>query len=127
MTEFTIPGELPTANEVIAALNTQRRYIYSNIKKDYTALVMIRAQRLKKVEKADFEITWYCKDRRKDKDNLMFGQKFIFDGLVKAGIIKNDGWAQIGDVSHKFVVDKGNPRVEVKIIELDSYADSKVS
>lgn len=117
MQEFTIPGELPTANEVISALNTQRRYVYSNIKKDYTALVMMMAQKLKPMAKADITITWYCKNRRKDKDNIMFGQKFIFDGLVKVGVLENDGWAQIGDVAHRFEVDKQEPRIRVELME----------
>jgi|SRR5690625_1655404 len=118
MQEFTIPGELPTANEVIAALNTQNRRIYSNMKKDYTAYVMMMCQKIKPMKKVDITITWYCKNRRKDKDNIMFGQKFIFDGLVKAGVLKNDGWAQIGDVTHKFKVDKDKPRARVELIEI---------
>lgn len=127
MIKFTIPGELPTANEVIASLNTQRRGVYAKIKRNNTYLVQLKARGLRKVKKADFEITWYCKNKRKDKDNIMFGQKFIFDGLVGAGVLENDGWAQIGDVSHKFKIDKGNPRVEIRIRELDSYADVKIS
>ncbi|GGP17282.1 hypothetical protein GCM10011346_52530 [Oceanobacillus neutriphilus] len=92
---------------------------YANMKKDFTTLVMIHVKELPKVNKANFEITWYCQDKRKNKDNIMAGQKFIFDGLVKAGVITNDGWQQIGDVSHKFEVDKSKPRIEViiKVIE----------
>jgi len=89
---------------------------YSNMKKDYTALVQISAGNLPKIERADFEITWYCKDRRKDPDNVSGGGiKFILDGLVKAGVLENDGWRQIKSIKHKFEVDKENPRVEVKI------------
>lgn len=91
---------------------------YANMKKDYTALVFIYAQRLPKVDKADFIVTWYCKDRRKDKDGILAGLKFIFDGLVKADVLENDGWKQIGDIENKFKVDKDNPRVEVEIKEL---------
>ncbi len=112
--KFTIPGELPTMNEIVKA--SKSHYMaYSNMKKDYTALVQISASNLPKVERADFEITWYCKDKRKDKDNIVSGQKFIFDGLVNAGVIKNDGWSEIGDVSHKFGIDKKNPRIEVRL------------
>ena len=48
----------------------------------------------------------------------MTGQKFIIDGLVKAGVLKNDGWAQIGDLNHSFEVDKENPRIEVILEEI---------
>lgn len=115
--KFTIQGELPTLNEIIA-VSKKHHMQYANMKKDFTALVQISAGNLPKIEKANFEITWYCKDKRKDKDNIISGQKFIFDGLVKAGVIRNDGWAEIGHISHKFEVDKYRPRVEVEITEV---------
>lgn len=117
--KLTIPGRLPTTNEINAAHNTQNRYAYAKMKKDYTALVQIHAQKLKPVKKADFTITFYCKDRRIDKDNYLGGLKFIFDGLVKARVIENDGWNQVGEIIPKFAVDKDNPRVEITITEVD--------
>lgn len=116
MQTFEIPGALPNMNKIIAA-SKKHHMQYSNMKKDFTALVQIHAMNLEKVESADFEIVWYCIDKRQDKDNIMAGQKFIFDGLVKAGVLKNDGWKQIGDVSHRFVIDKENPRIQVNIKE----------
>lgn len=115
--KFTIHGELPTMNEIIK-VSKSHHMAYANMKKDYTALVMMFATQLPKISKADYEMHWYCKNRRKDKDNIMAGQKFIFDGLVKAEKIKNDGWNDIGNISHKFFVDKDEPRVEVFIKEL---------
>ena len=104
-------------NEIIAA-SKSNHMAYANMKKDYTALVFIYARKLPKVKSADFTVTWYCKDRRKDKDGILAGLKFIFDGLVEAKIIPNDGWKEIGDVTHKFEVDKERPRVEVNILEV---------
>lgn len=115
--KFTIQGELPDANQVIAA-SKSHYIVYSRMKAENTLLVRLEASKLTKVDKADFEITWYCKNKRKDKDNIMFGQKFIFDGLVDAKIIENDGWSQIGDVVHKFKVDKDNPRIEIIMKEV---------
>lgn len=115
--QFTIPGILPTMNEIIKVSKAHHMQ-YANMKKDYTALVQMSAANLPKVRKADFEVTWHCKDKRKDKDNIIGGgQKFIFDGLVKAGVITNDGWQEIGNVTHKFEIDKTNPRIEVTINE----------
>lgn len=113
--KFTIHGELPTMNEIVKK-SKAHPMAYANMKKDYTALVMMSAGSLPKVESADFVITWYCKDKRKDKDNIMAGAKFIFDGLIKAGVIENDGWQEVGDITHKFEIDKQNPRVEVELI-----------
>jgi len=114
--KFIIPGELPTMNEIIAK-SKAHHMAYANMKKDYTALVKIHAKGLPSVKRADFYITWYCKNRRKDKDNIIAGQKFILDGLVKADVLENDGWKQVGKLTHDFAVDKGNPRVEVEIKE----------
>jgi len=115
---FTIMGSLPTINEIVAA-SKKHHMQYAKMKKDYTDLVMLHARNLPKVKKADYEITWYCQDKRKDKDGIMAGQKFIFDGLIKAGVITNDGWQQIGNVKHNFEVDKSKPRIEVIIQEIE--------
>src|SRR5690625_3020649 len=115
--KFTIPGELPDMNKIIKA--SKSHYMaYSTLKKDYTALVQMSAGSLTKIEKADFEITWYCKNKRKDPDNVAGGGiKFLLDGLVKAGVLDNDGWKEVNSVKHIFKVDKNNPRVEVIIHE----------
>lgn len=67
---------------------------------------------------SDYTFTWFCPNKRKDKDNIMAGQKFIFDALQEIGFIQNDGWKQIRNVSHQFEVDKSNPRIEVEIREV---------
>jgi Holliday junction resolvase RusA-like endonuclease len=63
-------------------------------------------------------ITWYCPNKRKDKDNVMAGCKFIFDALQVVGLIKNDGWNQIAGIVPRFEVDRENPRIEVIIEEV---------
>lgn len=116
--KFTIPGTLPTMNEIVAA--SKRHHMqYSLMKRQYTELVKLHAMKLPKIDRADFIITWYCKDKRKDKDNIASGIKFILDGLVEAGVIPNDGWKEIGEVTHRFEVDKENPRIEVEIKALE--------
>ena len=42
----------------------------------------------------------------------------ILDGLVKAGVLKNDGWLEIAGIEHKFSIDKTNPRAEVTLKEV---------
>lgn len=65
------------------------------------------------------QYTWYEPDRRRDMDNISsFGRKVIQDGLVKAGVLKNDGWKQIARFSDDFFVDAKNPRIEVLIEEV---------
>ena len=61
----------------------------------------------------DFEFNWYAKDRRSDKDNIAFMRKFVFDGFIQAGLLKNDGWNEIGNWTDNFHIDKESPRVEI--------------
>ena len=117
--KFTIPGELPTLNEIIAASKKGRGGYqpYAEMKRENDLLVALSARSVKRsFEKIDLKITWCCKNKRKDKDNIMAGTKFILDGVVQAGLIPNDGWGQIGMISHKFTVSKP-PRVEVELWE----------
>lgn len=115
--KLTIPGTLPNMNEIIAT--SKKHYImYSKMKKKYTALVQKEAEGLPAIQSADFLIQWYAKNRKIDPDNITAGQKFIMDGLVEAGVLPGDGWQQIGQINHKFHVDKDNPRIEVTIFEV---------
>lgn len=120
--KIVIPGELPDLNTIIAESKKGRKGYqpYAIMKKEYTQTVawIAKAKIKRQLEKIDLEINWFCKNKRKDKDNIMAGTKFILDGLVEAGIIENDGWKQIGDISHKFKVDKQKPRIEVIIKEV---------
>lgn len=115
--KIVIPGELPTMNEIIEAAKTHWTS-YRVMKQENTLLVALIARRLPKQSRVDITITWFRKDRRTDKDNIMAGQKFVLDGLKEAGVIGNDGWKHIGRISHDFTVDKLNPRVEVELTEV---------
>jgi len=115
--KMVIPGTLPGLNEIINQSKSHWNE-YRTMKWDYTMLVKMCARGLNPVEQADFIITWFCPDKRRDKDNVIAGQKFLFDGLRAAGVIENDGWKQIRDITHRFEVDKLNPRIEVEIIEV---------
>ena len=116
---LTIPGRLPGLNDIIDAAR-RSRYESAAMKKENTEMVawIAKAARLPHMERIDVAFHWYEPDKRRDKDNISGGQKFILDGLVKAGIIQNDGWKQIGDILHFFAVDKANPRVEIEITEI---------
>ena len=68
-------------------------------------------------EFAQVTLTFYFNNRiRHDADNY---QKMILDGLVAAGVIKDDDFNHI-QVLCKGGYDKKNPRTEVEIIPLDN-------
>ena len=117
---LAIEGSLPGLNEMIKAERTNK-YLGAKMKKDNTELVAwaCKKQKLKPFEKRiDVTINWYCKNKRKDKDNIDAGKKYIFDGLQLAGIIKNDGWNEIGKINQDFLIDKDNPRIEILMEEI---------
>lgn len=109
---------LPSLNEHDNA-NRANRYGGASMKKRATGQCSLYVKKAInegfKVERQpmDLKFTWYAKDRRKDKDNIAFAVKYIFDGMVDAGLIENDGWKQVGNWENEFEVDKGNPRVEI--------------
>ena len=115
--KVTIPGELPDLNKIINTAKTHWSQ-YRAMKESNTDLVAWCAKGQEKIDRADFIFTWYAKDRRTDPDNLAAGQKFILDGLVKAGVLAGDGWKQVRSIYHRFEVDRERPRVEIEIREV---------
>jgi len=95
------------------------KYEAARQKKESTELVMWSAkqQRLPQMNYIDLTITWYEKNKKRDKDNIQAGVKFILDGLVSAGVIPNDTWRYVGDILHRVRVDRTEPRIEVEIEE----------
>lgn len=115
---FTIPGELCDLNTYIRAERTNK-YEAARIKSEQTEICAMCCARLKKTDKpVHITYKWYCKDMRKDKDNIAFAHKFVQDGLVVSGIIKNDGWSEIEGFTDEFYIDRRNPRVEIWIREV---------
>lgn len=115
--ELKLP-ELIDLNTYIQA-ERANRHIAAKMKDDQTELVAWECRRqklpwLNKIEKITF--IWRHKDKRKDFDNVEFSQKFIRDGLVKAGVIPNDGWKHFPPRTlHKHEVVPEDPGVTVII------------
>ena len=121
---FVIPYQLTTLNEYVNA-ERRNRFAGAKIKKEQTDLCALYARMARNngVEVKDYPIhvtlTWYCKDARKDPDNIAFAKKFIFDGMVKAGVIDNDSWKFMnGGFDDRFVIDKTFQGVVVEIKQL---------
>jgi len=118
--EIWIPGRLPGENEIIKAAKqsgkgTSNRY--TKMKKawgEYVADIFRRCE-LDPVEAILVDIEWIEPDKRRDPDNIAAGKKFIFDGMVEAGFIDNDGWRQILGWTESFSVNPKNCGVNLKI------------
>lgn len=120
--KLIIPGTLPNLNDYIAA-ERRNKHIAAAMKRQTEHTVMLYAKNqlrgLRFTSPVHMSYTWYEPNRRRDKDNVSsFGRKCIQDALVRAGILKNDGWAEIDSFSDSFFVDKKNPRIDVEIEEI---------
>lgn len=115
--KIIIPGELPGMNEIIEAAK-QHHMQYAKMKKYNTEAVGWAAKQVPAKKRVFLNITWYCKNRKKDPDNIAAAVKFIWDGLVESGVIENDGWKQNAGWTNRFKVDKKNPRVEIELEEI---------
>lgn len=122
MKEIVIPYELMDLNTYINN-NRANRMQGAKSKRAYTRLCAVSVKaainqglEIKEDEMPiDLHFKWYVPSKHKDKDNIAFGKKFILDGMLKAGLLENDGWKQIGNFKDSFYVDKENPRVVVQI------------
>lgn len=115
---LTIPGRLPGLNEYVNAERSHRQKAAA-LKRDVQRRIAleIRSQ-LKGVRFSGpvfMDYTWIEPDRRRDKDNVAFARKFIQDALVHCGVLQNDGWTDVAGFTDCFLVDKENPRVEIRI------------
>lgn len=121
---MVIQGTLPGLNQYIEALD-KSRHAGAELKKSAQRTVEWCAKsKLRKFRPTGLvwmKYTWYEPNKRRDKDNISsFGRKVIQDGLVKAGVLENDGWKHIEGFSDRFFVDGKRPRVEVEIIEVET-------
>lgn len=118
--QLVLKSPLIGLNEYI---NLCRRNRYQAAKKkkdieDSLIIEILQQSKGKKISRqADFHFFWYIKNKKQDPDNICFAKKFILDAIVKADLIKNDGWNEVKGFTDSFFVDKSNPRIEVEILE----------
>lgn len=118
--KIVIPGTMPGFNEIVKAAKqgNRRHQPYNDMKRENTNLVAWTSNKIPKKKRIFLDITWIEKNKRRDPDNIAAAVKFIWDGLVEAGVIENDGWKQNAGWRNSFEVDKDNPRIEVIIKEV---------
>ena len=120
---LVIPGRLDNLNDFIRADKASRYKggeMKANNEKIVSAYISQCLRGVKIQKPVHMEYTWFEKDKRRDLDNISsFGRKVIQDALVNSEVLKNDGWKEIKGFSDKFLVDAGNPRIEVLIREVE--------
>ena len=102
---------LPTTLNTYINAERGNKYVAAKIKKEETEKVAweCKAQKLKPVKgEVWLSFYWYVKNKRRDADNIAFSKKFIIDGLVKGGIIKNDNLKVVVGFNDEFIMDTIN-------------------
>ncbi|RLA40221.1 MAG: hypothetical protein DRR06_17780 [Gammaproteobacteria bacterium] len=111
-----IQGALPTLNQYINAERSSK-FFAASMKKNATRSVALQLKTQVKeiIGICHYTFIWHCKDRRIDPDNICYAKKFILDGMVSAGIISNDGWANVAGFIDIFV-QSDSDHVEIDIV-----------
>ena len=113
--KLLIKGEMITLNKYISGERASR-YAAAGMKKSETERVYweCREQRLEVITTPVWVVFhWHARHKHTDPDNIAFAKKFIFDGLVQAGVLYADTQDWIKGFEDHFYVDKANPRIEV--------------
>ena len=107
---------LPGANEYIAACR-RNRYAGGKLKAEYTQAVAIYFRWMQTVTgPVKIRFIWHERTRRRDKDNVAFGKKFILDGMQAAGFLPNDNNRWVVGFEDCFAYD-GRDGVTVEVLE----------
>lgn len=118
---ITIPGRFPGLNQYVDA-NRRRHGQWSagNAMKqrDQHIICQYIPKGLKFKRRIFIEYNFFEPNTKRDKDNISgYFHKVFQDALVQSGCIPNDGWKVIRGFADYFEVDKGYPRIEIRIEE----------
>lgn len=122
----------PGMNEYQRACRANK-YAGADFKNTYTliaqmtsAVVAIKRHWVAPESKCHVHFVWREPHTRRDPDNIQSGAKFVLDGLVAGGVLKDDSQQYINMPTHSMIIDKENPGVNV-IVSLIEEDDEQCS
>ncbi len=104
------------------AYRNTHHQILNNAKIAYKELIRHQIAELPKFNKISLTLTLFPKTKRlTDLDNICsIHAKFLLDALVELGRLQDDNYLYVPEISFRFgEVDKGNPRVEAIIKNME--------
>ena len=110
---------LPTFNEIIKTARGNR-YAAAAQKKKYTNLVaeeLVVQTNLPTFAAISLDITWIETKKKRDPDNVFAAAKFIFDGIVSAGIVDDDDRDHVASITNRIAIGDSRGAL-VKIISV---------
>lgn len=121
---FYIMERMPSLNDLIH--ETRRsRYSGAKMKKHYTELaareIMEQMEGWKAERHVLAKVDFYESGKKRDEDNVISGLKYIMDGLVMAGVLKNDSPRYvhvIPEVHYDGDTDEGGKKYSYSVITL---------
>lgn len=97
---FKVQGRMQALNDYTKANRGAKGKFYGNKMKQFqTNDVFEQIQKLgdfpKFTKPVTIEFHWVEINAKRDPDNFIFAKKFVLDGMVKAGMLSNDGMKNI--------------------------------
>lgn len=124
MIVFNIEGRLPGCNEYIEECR-KNPHAGAKCKADAESMIMWQIGTVPKIEgEVIFRFEWREKTKRRDKDNVAFAKKFIFDALQKAGKLENDGNRNVAGFEDRFIYG-ASEGVKVYVYAAEEKADGQ--
>ena len=106
MQKIIIDGKLPGANDYIKANRANAKY-GAWYKRNVEEVIMWQMGRLRRIRTPCFiSFEWHEKTKRRDKDNVVFAKKFVFDAMQKSEKLMNDNNECVIGFTDTFVYDK---------------------
>lgn len=100
--KIKIVGKIPSLNEYIEACR-RNAHCGARLKYKIEAGIIPQLAKLKKIENpVHITFIWHEVDKRRDKDNVSAGKKFILDAMQKSGKLINDNNKYIAGFTDKF-------------------------
>ena len=100
--KIKIVGKLPSLNEYIEACR-RNPHCGAKMKANTEAAIIPQLAKLPKIDKpVHITFIWQEANKRRDKDNVAAGKKFILDALQKAGKLINDNNDYIAGFTDRF-------------------------
>lgn len=129
---YTVYGFDSGLNELLNGVyfdwRTKRVYNREKNKNDNLIIKHLRKNfkpETKLVTPIEVHYKFYVKDKRHDRMNIASAfDKSNLDALQKIGMLKNDGYDDVVAFTFDWEIDRLNPRVEVRIVEVTELADS---
>lgn len=68
----------------------------------------------------EVSLRWHEVSWRRDQDNVTSAEKFVLDGMVRAGVLRGDSHRYIPKpTTHEIVVDREHPGVTVEVSRIE--------